>query len=223
MLPTLAGAEIGVASTKAFTAQLSVLLALSIRVARSNRLIDAAGESELIDALERLPQTMRDYLEDDTAINRIARKLRRARQMIYLGRGIAYPLALEGALKLKEISYIQAEAYPAGELKHGPIALIDDKMPVLVIAPPGPLFDKSLSNLREVAARGGRVILLSDQAGVDAAAEFIDDAIVMPEVEQPLQPILYSLPLQMLAYQVAVLKGTDVDQPRNLAKSVTVE
>ena len=143
--------------------------------------------------------------------------------MIYLGRGIAYPLALEGALKLKEISYIQAEAYPAGELKHGPIALIDDKMPVLVIAPPGPLFDKSLSNLREVAARGGRVILLSDQAGVDAAAEFIDDAIVMPEVEQPLQPILYSLPLQMLAYQVAVLKGTDVDQPRNLAKSVTVE
>jgi len=133
--------------------------------------------------------------------------------MIYLGRGIAYPLAMEGALKLKEISYIQAEAYPAGELKHGPIALVDDQMPIVMIAPPGRLFAKSLSNLREVASRGAKVILLSNQKGVDAASDFIDDAIVMPDVEELLQPILYTLPLQLLAYHVAVLKGTDVDQP----------
>ena len=143
--------------------------------------------------------------------------------MLYLGRGIAFPLAMEGALKLKEISYIQAEAYPAGELKHGPIALVDETMPVVMIALPGQLFAKSLSNLREVASRGAKVILISDLSGVDKAREFIDDAIVMPDVEELLLPILYTLPLQMLAYHVAVLKGTDVDQPRNLAKSVTVE
>ena len=223
VLPTLAGPEIGVASTKAFTAQLAVLLLMSAVIARSNRQLDAEREANLLQALQGLPGLMSHYLSDDSDILRIARKLRQASQMIYLGRGMAYPLALEGALKLKEISYIQAEAYPAGELKHGPIALIDEDMPVLMVAPPGDLFDKSLSNLREVAARGGRIILLSDQAGVDQAREFIDDAIVMPDVDPLLLPILYSLPLQLLAYHVALLKGTDVDQPRNLAKSVTVE
>ena len=142
---------------------------------------------------------------------------------MYLGRGIGYPLALEGALKLKEISYIHAEAYPAGELKHGPIALVDEEMPVVIIAPPSPLFGKTLSNLREVAARGAKIIMISNQQGIDDAREFIDDGIVMPDIEEILQPILYSLPLQLLAYHTAVLKGTDIDQPRNLAKSVTVE
>jgi len=223
LLPTLAGAEIGVASTKAFTAQLAVLLMFTLAIARANRLIDADAEKQLIRKILQLPDEMSAFLKDDQHIRRIARKLQHAKQMLYLGRGIAFPLAMEGALKLKEISYIQAEAYAAGELKHGPIALIDELMPVVMIAPPGPLFGKSLSNLREVASRGARIILISDQAGVDQAADFIDDAIVMPEIDNLLQPVLYTLPLQLLAYHVAVLKGTDVDQPRNLAKSVTVE
>jgi glucosamine--fructose-6-phosphate aminotransferase (isomerizing) len=223
LLPTLAGVEIGVASTKAFTAQLAVLLMFTLAIARDNRLIDSDTEKHLIEQILQLPDVMSSFIKDDQIIRRIARKLQHVKQMIYLGRGIAFPLAMEGALKLKEISYIQAEAYAAGELKHGPIALVDELMPIVMIAPPGPLFGKSLSNLREVASRGAKVILISDQAGVNQARDFIDDAIVMPEIEGLLQPILYTLPLQLLAYHVAVLKGTDVDQPRNLAKSVTVE
>jgi glucosamine--fructose-6-phosphate aminotransferase (isomerizing) len=223
LLPTLAGTEIGVASTKAFMAQLAVLLMFTLATARENRLIDNKQETVIIGQILKLPDAMSKFISDDLHISRVARKLQHARHIIYLGRGIALPLALEGALKLKEISYIQAEAYPAGELKHGPIALVDEQMPIVMIAPPGPLYAKSLSNLREVASRGARIILISDQAGVNAAKEYIDDAIVMPDVADLLQPILYTLPLQLLAYHVAVLKGTDVDQPRNLAKSVTVE
>jgi len=223
ILPTLAGPEIGVASTKAFTAQLSVFLMLTLATARSNKRIDAAEESRLLKQIKQLPDVISQYLNDEMPLRRIAAKLQHVKNMLYLGRGVAFPLALEGALKLKEISYIHAEAYPAGELKHGPIALVDDQMPVVMIAPPGPLFAKSLSNLREVSSRGAKVILISNQQGVDEAHEYIEDAIVMPDIEELLQPILYTLPLQLLAYHIAVLKGTDVDQPRNLAKSVTVE
>lgn len=224
LLQTLAGPEIGVASTKAFTAQLAVLLNLTLAIARANNRIDADEESRLLMQLQRLPEMMRCFVQDHKhLIQQIAVKLQHAKNMLYLGRGIAFPLAQEGALKLKEISYIHAEAYPAGELKHGPIALVDEQMPVVVIAPPGDLFAKTLSNLREVASRGARVVLISNQAGVDAARDHIRDAIIMPEVETLLQPILYALPLQLLAYHIAVLKGTDIDQPRNLAKSVTVE
>jgi len=166
---------------------------------------------------------MDDLLNQTDTIRNTAQQLYRSEHATYLGRGIAYPLALEGALKLKEISYIHAQAYPAGELKHGPIALIDERMPVIIIAPPGPLFSKTLSNLREVHARGGNIILLSNQAGIDQAADFTDTAIVMPEMDALIQPLLYTLPLQLLAYYVALYKGTDIDQPRNLAKSVTVE
>lgn len=223
VLPTLAGVEIGVASTKAFTAQLTVLLMLTISIARANRYIDNQEEQRLLTEVQVLPPVMASFLQDEKKYIGIANKLKNAKHMIYLGRGIAFPLAMEGALKLKEISYIQAEAYPAGELKHGPIALIDENMPVVMIAPPGPLFGKSLSNLREVASRGAKIILISDQAGIDEAREFIDDAIVMPTIEELLIPLLYTLPLQLLAYHIAALKGTDIDQPRNLAKSVTVE
>lgn len=224
ILKTLAGQEIGVASTKAYTAQLAVLLNLTLAAAYANRRIDLLEQSRLITHLQHLPKQMQSFLQQgDTVYKQIADKIYQAKSVLYLGRGIGYPLALEGALKLKEISYIHAEAYPAGELKHGPIALVDEKMPVVIVAPPSPLFDKTLSNLREVAARGAKVIMISNQQGINNASEFIDDGIVMPDIEEILQPILYSLPLQLLAYHVAVLKGTDVDQPRNLAKSVTVE
>jgi glucosamine--fructose-6-phosphate aminotransferase (isomerizing) len=223
VLPTLAGTEIGVASTKAFTAQLAVFLMLTLATAKANQQITETEESRLLNKLQQLPDIMHTFLHNDAEVKRVASKLYDVNNMLYLGRGIAFPLALEGALKLKEITYIHAEAYPAGELKHGPIALIDEQMPVVMIAPPGPLFGKSLSNLREVSSRGAKVILISNQDGVDAARNFIDDAIVMPDVEELFQPVLYTLPLQQLAYHVAVLKGTDVDQPRNLAKSVTVE
>jgi glucosamine--fructose-6-phosphate aminotransferase (isomerizing) len=223
VLPTQAGTEIGVASTKAFTSQLAVFLMLTLTTARTNHQIDAKEEVRLLNRLHELPGLMRVFLQNEQPIRRIAAKLQHVNNMLYLGRGIAFPLALEGALKLKETSYIHAEAYPAGELKHGPIALVDNQMPVVIIAPPGPLFGKSLSNLREVSSRGAKVVLISNQKGVDAARDYIDDAIVMPDVEELFQPILYTLPLQLLAYHIAVLKGTDVDQPRNLAKSVTVE
>lgn len=223
ILPTLAGPEIGVASTKAFISQLSVFLMLTLATARSRNLIGSLEEHRLLDQIKQLPDKINQYLSDETPVTRIAAKLQHVKNMLYLGRGISYPLALEGALKLKEISYIHAEAYPAGELKHGPIALVDNEMPVVMIAPPGPLFAKSLSNLREVSSRGAKIILISNQQGVDEARDYIEDAIVMPEIEELLQPILYTLPLQLLAYHIAVLKGTDVDQPRNLAKSVTVE
>ncbi|MES9856594.1 MAG: glutamine--fructose-6-phosphate transaminase (isomerizing) [Sedimenticola sp.] len=223
VLPTLAGPEIGVASTKAFTGQLAVLSLLTTAFARQRGCIDKHQARSLIEALQRLPAVMRDFLAHTTAIEQLAGKLRRYENMLYLGRGVMHPLALEGALKLKEISYIHAEAFPAGELKHGPIALIDDAMPVVVIAPPGPLFAKSLSNLREVASRGGKIILISDEHGIEEAGEFIHSSIAMPDTHEMLQPILYSLPLQLLAYHIASLNGTNVDQPRNLAKSVTVE
>jgi len=224
LLRTLAGPEIGVASTKAFTAQLAVLLNLSLAIAHARKQIDDQEESRLLSQILHLPEKMRCLIEDqDEPIKRIASNLYRTRNMLYLGRGIGYPLAQEGALKLKEISYIHAEAYPSGELKHGPIALVDEQMPVVVIAPPGELFGKSLSNLREVATRGAKITLISNQQGVDSAGEYIENAIVMPDVEELLQPILYAIPLQLLAYHIAVFKGTDVDQPRNLAKSVTVE
>lgn len=225
IMQTLAGVEIGVASTKAFTAQLAVLLMFTLKLARSNARIDASEEHRLLTGLLELPRQISDLLRTGAMpeLEAAAMHLQHASTILYLGRGIAYPLAQEGALKLKEISYIHAEAYPAGELKHGPIALIDEQMPVVMVAPPGPLSDKALSNLREVDARGARVILISNQSGVDSAREHIQHGIVMPDVEPILQPLVYSIPLQLLAYRIAVLKGTDVDQPRNLAKSVTVE
>ena len=224
VLKTLAGTEIGVASTKAFTAQLTVLLSLSISLAYSNGHINGLEQDRLLKQFQLLSQQMRHFIDHhQKPIQQLAKTLQMSKNMLFLGRGVAYPLALEGALKLKEISYIHAEAYPAGELKHGPIALIDEDMPVVIIAPPGPLFSKTLSNLREVSSRGAKVILISNQQGVTEAEEYIDGAIVMPETETMFLPILYSLPLQLLAYHTAVCKGTDIDQPRNLAKSVTVE
>ncbi|ASP39652.1 glutamine--fructose-6-phosphate transaminase (isomerizing) [Bacterioplanes sanyensis] len=222
-IETLAGAEIGVASTKAFTAQLMMLALLTLRLAESSAHCDAGTVKYAMDSLRHLPEQMRQMLKQQDAIQAIAGRLRRARNVLYIGRGMAYPLALEGALKLKEISYIHAEAYPAGELKHGPIALVDDELPVIVLAPPGELQEKTLSNLREIASRGAQITLISDQAGVDLAADGIQDAIVMPDCNAMAMPMLYTLPLQLLAYRVALLKGTDIDQPRNLAKSVTVE
>ena len=223
ILPTLAGTEIGVASTKAFTAQLSVLLLLTLKAAVSRGTINQNEKKRLQQELTELPAIIDNFLDRECSIWPIANKLRNTEHMLYLGRGIAFPLALEGALKLKEITYIHAEAYPAGELKHGPIALVDASMPVLVVAPPGPLFTKSLSNLREVSSRGAKVILLSDQQGIDEASDYIDAAIAIPAIEPLLQPFIYTLALQLLAYHCAVLRGTDIDQPRNLAKSVTVE
>ncbi|OUS11964.1 glutamine--fructose-6-phosphate aminotransferase [Gammaproteobacteria bacterium 53_120_T64] len=223
ILPTMAGAEIGVASTKAFTAQLTVLFLFSLKAAVSRGRINQTEKKRLQSQLTLLPSIIDNFLNSEHRILAIAQKLQNIEHMLYLGRGIALPLALEGALKLKEITYIHAEAYPAGELKHGPIALVDASMPVLVVAPPGRLFAKSLSNLREVSSRGAKVILVSDQQGIDEAQDYIDAAIAIPTIEPLLQPFIYTLALQLLAYHCAVLKGTDIDQPRNLAKSVTVE
>ena len=225
VLPTLAGPEIGVASTKAFTTQLTALACFAIATARARKAIDGAREAELSVALTEVPGRAAEVLRHDERIEALAHSLMEARDVLYLGRGSAYPLALEGALKLKEISYIHAEGYAAGEMKHGPIALIDEAVPVIVIAPKDPLFDKTASNLQEVIARGGRVILLSDDEGVArvAAQARPEASIALPAVDPFVAPILYAIPVQLLAYHTAVLKGTDVDQPRNLAKSVTVE
>ncbi|UCH75848.1 MAG: glutamine--fructose-6-phosphate transaminase (isomerizing) [Rhodospirillales bacterium] len=225
VLPTLAGPEIGVASTKAFTTQLTALACLATAAARARGTIDAEREAELCVALAEVPGRAAEVLKHDERIEALAHGLVEARDVLYLGRGAAYPLALEGALKLKEISYIHAEGYAAGEMKHGPIALIDEGVPVIVIAPKDPLFEKTASNLQEVVARGGRVILLSDSEGVahiEAQAK-PESSIALPAVDPFVAPILYAIPVQLLAYHTAVLKGTDVDQPRNLAKSVTVE
>jgi glucosamine--fructose-6-phosphate aminotransferase (isomerizing) len=225
VLPTLAGPEIGVASTKAFTTQLTALACFAIAMARARKAIDAETEAELCNALAEVPGRAAEVLSHDAKIETLAHRIVDARDVLYLGRGSAFPLALEGALKLKEISYIHAEGYAAGEMKHGPIALIDENVPVIVIAPQDPLFDKTASNLQEVIARGGRVILLSDQDGVariEAQAK-PEASIALPAVDPFVAPILYAIPVQLLAYHTAVLKGTDVDQPRNLAKSVTVE
>ncbi|MEL7392328.1 MAG: glutamine--fructose-6-phosphate transaminase (isomerizing), partial [Pseudomonadota bacterium] len=223
VLPTLAGPEIGVASTKAFTAQLCALAATVIAAAKARGKIDHAREIELVDALSGIPRLISQSFTLDAPVARLARDLSKARDVIYLGRGVHYPIALEGALKLKEISYIHAEGYASGELKHGPIALIDEETPVVFVAPFDSLFDKSLSNLQEVAARRGNVLLISDKKGIEAAGDAPVQTIEMPECDPFIAPILYSLPVQLLAYHIAVEKGTDVDQPRNLAKSVTVE
>ncbi len=222
-LPTLAGPEIGVASTKAFTAQLSALAALTIAVGRARGALSSQEEARLAHALMETPRLIADALKSEPEIEAIAQTLQHARDVLYLGRGVHYPIALEGALKLKEISYIHAEGYAAGELKHGPIALIDEDTPVVVVAPHDSLFEKTLSNMAEVAARGGKIILISDAAGVAAAGDIAQQHILAPACDPFVAPLVYSIPIQLLAYYTAVLKGTDVDQPRNLAKSVTVE
>ncbi|MGH6948244.1 MAG: glutamine--fructose-6-phosphate transaminase (isomerizing) [Kiloniellales bacterium] len=223
VLPTLAGPEIGVASTKAFTTQLAVLACLTIAVARARGAIDRKREAELERALTEIPARAAEVLQHDEAIRAVAHRVAEARDVLYLGRGTSFPIALEGALKLKEISYIHAEGYAAGEMKHGPIALIDETVPVIVCAPSGPLFEKTASNLQEVKARGGRVILLSDRAGIATVGRDAEISIELPAVHPFVAPLLYAIPVQLLAYHTAVIKGTDVDQPRNLAKSVTVE
>jgi len=223
VLETVAGPEIGVASTKAFTAQLSVLACLALAAARARGAIDAQQEARMTAALLEVPGRAAEVLENDAAIQAIAHRVSKARDVLFLGRGNCFPIAMEGALKLKEISYIHAEGYAAGEMKHGPIALIDPAVPVIAIAPSGPLFDKTASNLQEAAARGGKVIVFSDAAGAAKLNGIAAETIILPAVDPFVAPILYAIPVQMLAYHVAVLKGTDVDQPRNLAKSVTVE
>ncbi len=223
LLPTHAGPEIGVASTKAFTCQLAVLAALAANLAKAKGLLDEAAEREIVRHLAEAPAAINGALAYDEAIQSMAHVIAAARDVLYLGRGTDYPLALEGALKLKEISYIHAEGYAAGEMKHGPIALIDEHVPVIVIAPSGPLFDKTVSNMQEVQARGGKVVLISDYDGIQAAGDGAIATITMPKVHPLIAPLVYAVPVQLLAYHVAVLKGTDVDQPRNLAKSVTVE
>jgi glucosamine--fructose-6-phosphate aminotransferase (isomerizing) len=224
VLDTVAGPEIGVASTKAFTAQLAVLACLAITLARANGRIDAAQEAALTDALLKVPGHAAEILaEGDGPVQRIAALIAEARDVLYLGRGSCYPVAMEGALKLKEISYIHAEGYAAGEMKHGPIALIDRTVPIIGIAPSGPLFEKTASNLQEAHARGGQIILISDRAGVAKLGHIAVDSLTLPDIDPFAAPILYTIPVQLLAYHVAVLRGTDVDQPRNLAKSVTVE
>ncbi|SNZ07586.1 glutamine--fructose-6-phosphate transaminase (isomerizing) [Cohaesibacter gelatinilyticus] len=223
IFPTIAGPEIGVASTKAFTCQLSVLLSLVILAARERGKITVEEEAELVQAVSELPKFIRQALKLSEPITHIARRLSKVDNILYLGRGTSFPLALEGALKLKEISYIHAEAYAAGELKHGPIALIDESMPVVVIAPFDGSYEKTVSNMQEVAARDGQIILITDEEGAKHNSLEDCDVVVMPKVPEILSPIVYALPIQLLAYHTADFMGTDVDQPRNLAKSVTVE
>jgi glutamine---fructose-6-phosphate transaminase (isomerizing) len=223
VLETVAGPEIGVASTKAFTAQLSVLACLALAAGRATGAITADEEARMTASLLEVPSRAAEVLDHEHAIQSIALRVSKARDVLFLGRGNCFPIALEGALKLKEISYIHAEGYAAGEMKHGPIALIDPAVPVIAIAPSGRLFEKTASNLQEAAARGGQVIVFSDAAGAAKLRGIAVETVVLPAVDPFVAPILYAIPVQMLAYQVAVLKGTDVDQPRNLAKSVTVE
>jgi len=222
-LPIHAGVEVGVASTKAFTCQLTVLFMLVLKAAYDRGVLTGAQLADHISALRGLPAIINTSLEQNAAMRDTARKLASARDVLFLGRGQMYPLALEGALKLKEISYIHAEAYASGELKHGPIALVDEEVPVVVMAPRDALFDKTVSNMQEVMARKGKVILISDAVGLKEASDGVWSSIEMPRCADVLAPILYAIPAQLLAYHTAVAKGTDVDQPRNLAKSVTVE
>jgi len=223
LLPTHAGPEIGVASTKAFTCQLAVLAALAARMAVVKGRMDRAEEGDVVTHLLEAPASLNAALAHDEEIAAMAHLIAPARDVLYLGRGPDYPLALEGALKLKEISYIHAEGYASGEMKHGPIALIDEAVPVIVLAPSGPLFEKTVSNMQEVRARGGKIVLVSDAEGIAEAGEGCLATIEMPRVHPLIAPLVYAVPVQLLAYHVAVVKGTDVDQPRNLAKSVTVE
>jgi len=223
VLKTYAGPEIGVASTKAFTCQLAVIAAFAVATGKAKGNVTKSLEAEICQALSEVPSKMMKVLYHDAAIQKLALTIAKAQDVLYLGRGVYYPIAMEGALKLKEISYIHAEGYAAGEMKHGPIALIDENVPIIVIAPSGPLFDKTISNMHEVMARNGKVILISDKEGVQTQGEGTIATIEMPKVHKIVAPMLYALPVQLLSYHVAVHKGTDVDQPRNLAKSVTVE
>ena len=223
LLPTHAGPEIGVASTKAFTCQLAVLAALAAHMAVKKGLMDREQEADVVEHLLEAPASLNAALDHDEDITAMAHLIAPARDVLYLGRGPDFPLALEGALKLKEISYIHAEGYAAGEMKHGPIALVDDQVPVVVLAPSGPLFEKTVSNMEEVRARGGQVVLISDADGLAQAGEGCIATIEMPKVHPLIAPLVYAIPVQLLASHVACVKGTDVAQPRNLAKSVTVE
>jgi glucosamine--fructose-6-phosphate aminotransferase (isomerizing) len=222
VLPTLAGPEIGVASTKAFTCQLSVLACLAIAAGRARGYVSAEQEKELVRALTEVPRHITTILRSEPQYESLAVSLHKAKDVLYLGRGQSYPIALEGALKLKEISYIHAEGYAAGELKHGPIALIDENVPVVVVAPEDDLFEKTVSNMQEVAARGGRIILISDASAAKAGCK-LHTHLQVPRVHPFTAPLIYAVPVQLIAYHTAVVMGTDVDQPRNLAKSVTVE
>ena len=223
LLPTHAGPEVGVASTKAFTCQLAVLAALAAHLAVQRGLLTRADEADIVGHLIEAPAALNAALAHDEDIAAMAHLIAPARDVLYLGRGPEYPLALEGALKLKEISYIHAEGYASGEMKHGPIALIDEEVPVIVLAPSGPLFEKTVSNMHEVRARGGKIVLISDAEGLQEAGDGCLATIEMPTVHPLIAPLVYAVPMQLLAYHVACAKGTDVDQPRNLAKSVTVE
>ncbi|MFB1024893.1 MAG: SIS domain-containing protein, partial [Octadecabacter sp.] len=222
-LPILAGIEIGVASTKAFTCQLTVLAILAIKAAQDRGHMAPDQVAEALEQVKSVPGLMSHALALGERTKAVSRKLAEARDILFLGRGPMYALAHEGALKLKEISYIHAEAYASGELKHGPIALVDKHVPVIVMAPRDALFEKTISNMQEVMARGGKVLLITDKQGAKEAGPGVWDTILMPEVAPFVAPILYAIPAQLLAYHTAVAKGTDVDQPRNLAKSVTVE
>ncbi|MGY3611084.1 MULTISPECIES: glutamine--fructose-6-phosphate transaminase (isomerizing) [unclassified Bradyrhizobium] len=220
---TLAGPEIGVASTKAFTCQLMVMAALAVAAGKGRGELSDIDEIKLVSELIEIPRLIAAALAIEPQIENLARDIAKSRAVLYLGRGTSFPLALEGALKLKEISYIYAEGYAAGELKHGPIALIDENLPVVVIAPYDRVFEKTVSNMQEVAARGGNIILMSDATGASKAAVDLLMTIVLPDMAATFTPIVYAIPVQLLAYHTAALMGTDVDQPRNLAKSVTVE
>ena len=223
VMPTLAGPEIGVASTKAFTCQLAALACVAVAAGKARGMLSAPDEQKLVHALIEVPRLMTAALALEPQIEKLALDLAKVRDVLYLGRGTSFPIALEGALKLKEISYIHAEGYAAGELKHGPIALIDEAMPVIVIAPFDQVFEKTLSNMQEVAARGGRIILVTDPAGARQAALDRLETLILPAMAATIAPLVYAVPVQLIAYHTAVARGTDVDQPRNLANSVTVE
>ena len=223
VLPTLAGPEVGVASTKAFTCQLATLACLAISAGRERRLLSDAEAAELVRGLEDVPGYMTSALDLEPVVRQVARKIAAFRNVLFIGRGAYYPLALEGALKLKEVSYIHAEGYAAGELKHGPIALVDKDMPIVVIAPADMNFEKTMSNMQEVVARDGRPILITDRKGASLAPPGAWDVLALPDMPPLVAPLVFALPLQLLAYHTAIVLGTDVDQPRNLAKSVTVE
>jgi glucosamine--fructose-6-phosphate aminotransferase (isomerizing) len=223
VVPTLAGPEIGVASTKAYTTQLTVLLCLALSAAKARKTLDDKRITEILQALREIPAAMNDLLREEHHIQELAQHMAEATDVLYLGRGLLYPLALEGALKLKEISYIHAEGYAAGEMKHGPIALIDENMPVVFLAPTDVLIEKTASNIQEVIARGAKVVMFSDKPGLAKLGLKPYWSMTLPQTDPVVTPLLYALPVQLLAYYTALAKGTDVDQPRNLAKSVTVE
>jgi glucosamine--fructose-6-phosphate aminotransferase (isomerizing) len=223
VLPTFAGPEIGVASTKAFTCQLAALASIAIAAGRARGNLSADDEKRFCTALLETPRHIVEFLKQQPLVEALGQEIAKARDVLYFGRGQNFPLALEGALKLKEISYIHAEGYAAGEMKHGPIALIDEDVPIIVIAPHDATFEKTVSNMQESMARGGKVVLISDARGIESAGAEAWATITVPEADPFITPLIYALPVQLLAYYAAVAKGTDVDQPRNLAKSVTVE